>query len=754
VAKTHGSTGPPGRWPAASLLLLLLLGLGGTSAPHRAGAQGLTLTVPTDYSTIQAAINAAFPGDTVLVLAGTYTENITIYKAITVTSDAGPEATIIDGRGLYTVVRFISGATGAVFSGFTVQNGNGPTQEAGGVQVNDSSPTITGNTIVNNTTQWWGGGIGMARSSPTITGNRILNNHALGGAGIAVLLSSSPTITDNQIIDNTGCQGIGILLSGSSLVQRNLVSNNTTSGCSGGYGGGIHMGGASGARILDNVISNNTITSGTGGGISLNGGGTPTIRGNLIIGNHASGVSPYTAGGGIVMYNDSRPLIVQNIIVGNSAGPAGRGGGVFWLGYGPTLLNNTIVGNDAPLGGSAVYAYASADQTRVVNNILVGNSTQPVIYCEGAPPVFNSNDVVSPEGGGPRYLGTCFDLTGTDGNISADPQFVDAASGNFHLAAGSPAVDAGNNNASGLPATDMDGEPRIVDGDNDGTPRVDMGADEFAILTSISLSATEVSFPPTLIGASSPPQTVTLTNTGEARLYVHLTISGEFSQTNDCEGTAGVAVGNSCAIDIVFSPVSPGDQVGTLTLVDNAPDSPQTVTLTGTGVDSSFSGKVREANQTPVAGATVAAYQGDLLKHSTTTVADGRYTLGVVPGTYDLVASQAGYLDATKTLSINNGQALTGVNFVLFRPSFFLGTVTEKGTGLPLEGALVEALKDGVVVASATTTADGSYSLPVTKGTYQLRATLAGYTTKKKPHQGIGDGKTKSAVDFVLAPLP
>src|SRR3972149_6102651 len=107
VTKEDCFNGPPGRWPAASLLLLLLLGLGGTSAPHRAGAQGLTLTVPTDYSTIQAAINAAFPGDTVLVLAGTYTENITINKAITLTSDAGPGATIIDGRDLYTGVRVL-----------------------------------------------------------------------------------------------------------------------------------------------------------------------------------------------------------------------------------------------------------------------------------------------------------------------------------------------------------------------------------------------------------------------------------------------------------------------------------------------------------------------------------------------------------------------------------------------------------------------------------------------------------------------
>ena len=319
MAKTHGSTGRPGRWPAASLLLLLLLGLSGTSVPHRAGAQGLALTVPTDYSTIQAAINAAFPGDTVLVLAGTYTENIAINKAITLTSDAGPGATIIDGRDLYTVVRFISGSTGPVFSGFTVQNGNGPDQEAGGIQITDSSPTITDNTIINNTAQWEGGGIRITGSSSTITGNRILNNYGHSGGGIAVI-NSWATITDNQITNNTGCDGVGVWVRyGAPVIQGNRISNNTRSGCSGGNGGGgILILGASTAQIVGNTISDNTIFSGDGGGISLNGAGNPTIRGNLIAGNSASGISPATWGGGITMVNESRPLIVQNVIVGNS----------------------------------------------------------------------------------------------------------------------------------------------------------------------------------------------------------------------------------------------------------------------------------------------------------------------------------------------------------------------------------------------------------------------------------------------------
>jgi hypothetical protein len=78
------------------------------------------------------------------------------------------------------------------------------------------------------------------------------------------------------------------------------------------------------------------------------------------------------------------------------------------------------------------------------------------------------------------------------GNLAGDPEFlrdpdpgpdgdwdgVDDDYGDLHLGAGSPAVDSGTNSAISLP-TDLDSNPRIVDGDGDGTATVDMGAYEF-----------------------------------------------------------------------------------------------------------------------------------------------------------------------------------------------------------------------------------------------------------------------------------
>ena len=73
------------------------------------------------------------------------------------------------------------------------------------------------------------------------------------------------------------------------------------------------------------------------------------------------------------------------------------------------------------------------------------------------------------------------------GNINADPMFVDQANGDFHLQQGSPCIDAGDNSAPGLPATDIDGDnrridnPKVVDTGSGTPPIVDMGVDEYMI---------------------------------------------------------------------------------------------------------------------------------------------------------------------------------------------------------------------------------------------------------------------------------
>lgn len=80
--------------------------------------------IPADQATIQGGINVAVNGDTVLVAPGTYKENINFDgKAITVTSSAGPQSTIIDGSAGPVAVQFVSGETRAsILNGFTIEN--------------------------------------------------------------------------------------------------------------------------------------------------------------------------------------------------------------------------------------------------------------------------------------------------------------------------------------------------------------------------------------------------------------------------------------------------------------------------------------------------------------------------------------------------------------------------------------------------------------------------------------------------------
>lgn len=130
-----------------------------------------TIHVPADQATIQAAINVASNGDTVIVAPGTYQENINFSgKAITVTSSGGPQTTIIDGGHQNSVVTFsTSEGTTSVLNGFTIQNG---------------FPTNMFDE---------GGGIYVYNASPTITNNIITNNQACSAAGIAINYGASPS---------------------------------------------------------------------------------------------------------------------------------------------------------------------------------------------------------------------------------------------------------------------------------------------------------------------------------------------------------------------------------------------------------------------------------------------------------------------------------------------------------------------------------------------------------------------------------
>jgi hypothetical protein len=98
----------------------------------------------------------------------------------------------------------------------------------------------------------------------------------------------------------------------------------------------------------------------------------------------------------------------------------------------------------------------------------------------------------------------------------------------------------------------------------------------------VSLFPTRLTFRTQLVGTSSSPQHVTLSNTGNAMLDItKIAVSANFSQTNNCPSK--VLPGGGCTIYVTFSPHTRDRHTGTVTLTDSAPNSPQKVRLTGAG---------------------------------------------------------------------------------------------------------------------------------------------------------------------------
>lgn len=396
--------------------------------------------------------------------------------------------TVLDG-GASDRVLALSSSNSADFSldSLTIQNGS-YTSLGGGVfiQTWGGNVSVTSSIFKNNAVNGGGGGGLFVHSingdgDIYVHGNQFIENDSRGsssGNGGGAYIDSDggiATVTSNEFIQNQGGSGGGLSISG----LETIISNNTFNANDGltDRGGGIYV---SGTKTL---IDHNTITNSiSGGGINI-GNSISTISNNIILNN--------TDGPGItfsILGSSSKVTIVNNIIAGNSAYSSSRAGGVntglVSNGAILTLTNNTISGNHGPGDGGGLKISAAENDGHIYinSNIIWGNTANGEgndIYINDDYELDNyhtpihmfANDFDQSEHG--FYIeNPVFVLLLDSSNIdNKDPFFVSGGS-DYHLNAGSPCINTGNNLAPEITLTDLEGEARIKAG------IVDMGAYE------------------------------------------------------------------------------------------------------------------------------------------------------------------------------------------------------------------------------------------------------------------------------------
>jgi len=348
------------------------------------------LEVPTQYGTIQLAINDAEVDDTVLVHPGVYQSIDFIGKAILVGSEfilngdaRSIENTIIDAESSGHVVRFQTFENRfSRLSGFTIRNGRAT--DGGGIYCPQASPILSHLIITNNYVTEDGGGIyGTEGSSPIISDVIIRENtSAEQGAGMYFAEDCDPRLTNVLIERNHGSSGGGIYIRSNSSIEMSNV------------------------RILNNEAG--------------------------------------SLGGGIACHRDCEMQMERCVIAGNSAENLYAGG--IYLGISNGEMSNVTICGNTTEGYGGGLSFSGRSDVIVANTIFWANLPEQIAGRGNSNPQatieLSFNDLQDGQNaisivGNSRVLFR-------NGNIDSDPLFVNIDHQDFHITDDSPCIDAGN----------------------------------------------------------------------------------------------------------------------------------------------------------------------------------------------------------------------------------------------------------------------------------------------------------------------
>ncbi|MGD8377603.1 MAG: right-handed parallel beta-helix repeat-containing protein, partial [Acidobacteriota bacterium] len=364
-------------------------------------------------------------------------------------------------------------------------------ESGGGMAIDHGHTRLSGVTVQANRADT-GGGILLQEGALELVDSSV--EGSLGG-GIRAFGFSRLDLVNSDITGNRadGPSGAGLVADLSTVIVRGAnVSGNVAASYS--STGGMRLGNCL-VDISDTLISDNSAEAGAGGVSAVD--SVMRLHASTVSGNGGYGweqvflsstqVSAmgnrieFGVGGMLVRSTGDDPLFV---FVGNSQFNGNERRGLEVSGADQAVItNNTIAGGSGGQGNGLILL--GNDSLYLSNNIVTGNTAAGSgggVFHSGSPSgladVITGNDLFgnSPD----NWYSTTGDPdpTGGNGNVSVDPFFIAAVMDDFHLAAGSPVIDAADPTALGLCGPDGDGLPRVVDGDGVAGTAPDIGAFE------------------------------------------------------------------------------------------------------------------------------------------------------------------------------------------------------------------------------------------------------------------------------------
>ena len=271
---------------------------------------------------------------------------------------------------------------------------NTAADDAGGLKLSHSTNEVIDNYFEGNETGDAGGGLELDNETSTVTGNVFVANKAYRGGGLhAWYNEGAMTISDSEFYDNEA------------------------SDC----GAGMQIDNMHYRLTLSNIWFENNVSSNDGGGLCVD---------------------------EVIQVEDDKStwsyesyVTLQNVVFwGNIA--SDDGGALYSKTGHLEIYNTTSTDNEGPSAGGMMFKRTTA---QLVNNIISDNAGPGLAVeedeGEGSSVIGSYNDLVNNSGG--NFSGMD-DFIGEDGNIEEDPDYVDAASGDFNLEPTSPCVDAGD----------------------------------------------------------------------------------------------------------------------------------------------------------------------------------------------------------------------------------------------------------------------------------------------------------------------